>query len=154
MSLQATVQIIGAIGVIVSFFYVGLQIRNNARATRAATYQQLSASFATSWDALFFNGDAVEFILRAGRDMASLSEDEKVRYYFFMMATMRRFENAWFQRQLGILTEPDWKSIAFDLETIFAYPGARDAWAVVKNRNTAKFQTFVDGVVARLVDGG
>ena len=41
MTLQETLQILGGIGVIASMIYVGIQIRNNARALRAATYQQL-----------------------------------------------------------------------------------------------------------------
>lgn len=39
MTLQETAQILG---VIASIVYVGIQIRNNARALRAATYQQIS----------------------------------------------------------------------------------------------------------------
>ncbi len=42
MTLQELAQILGGIGVIASIIYVGIQIRNNARAMRAATYQQLS----------------------------------------------------------------------------------------------------------------
>ncbi len=49
MTLQQLAQILGAIGVIASLIYVAIQIRNYARAVRAATYQRLSASLATMW---------------------------------------------------------------------------------------------------------
>lgn len=42
MTLQETLQILGGIGVIASLIYVAIQIRNNARAVRAATYHQVS----------------------------------------------------------------------------------------------------------------
>jgi DMSO reductase anchor subunit len=42
MALQEILQILGGLGVIASMVHVGIQIRNNARATRAATYLQLS----------------------------------------------------------------------------------------------------------------
>ena len=52
MTLQETVQILGGIGVIASLIYVAIQIRNNARAVRAATYHQVSNTFISHWDSL------------------------------------------------------------------------------------------------------
>jgi hypothetical protein len=44
MNLQQVLQILGGVGVIGSLIYVAIQIRNNSRALRAATYQQLSVT--------------------------------------------------------------------------------------------------------------
>ena len=42
MTLQESLQILGGIGVIGSLIYVAIQIRNDARAVRAAAYLQIS----------------------------------------------------------------------------------------------------------------
>lgn len=68
MTLQAVAQILGGIGVIASLIYVAVQFRNNARAVRAATYQQLSASFASSWDTMGHNGATAALALNGGND--------------------------------------------------------------------------------------
>jgi hypothetical protein len=149
MTLQEIVQIIGGIGVIASLIYVAIQIRNNARAVRAAAYQQLSVSMSGPWDALFLNGEACSLVLRGCDDFAVLDRVEKARFRFMVMAFMRRFENAWFQHKIGTLKEGDWQAISADLDSLYSLPGARAAWQLVKNRSNPNFRSYVDMIVQR-----
>jgi hypothetical protein len=150
MTLQETAQILGGIGVIASLIYVAIQIRNNARAVRAATYHQVSNTFITHWDSLAHSPETLSVMLRGGKDFASLSGHvEQSRYYLTSMATMRRFENAWFQYKVGVLKESDWKAIAYDMDALFAYPGTRFAWDGIKNRSSVEFRKYVDEVSKR-----
>ena len=150
MTLQETAQILGGIGVIASLIYVAIQIRNNARAVRAATYHQVSNTFISHWDALARDAETLSVMLRGSKDFASLSDNvELPRYYLNSMASMRRFENAWFQYKVGVLKEADWQAIAYDLDSLFAYPGVRMAWDGIKNRSSIEFRKYVDEVSNR-----
>ena len=149
MTLQETLQILSGIGVIASMIYVGIQIRNNAKAVRAATYQQLSASVSAPWDNFFNNAESCSLVLRGGDDFEGLNRLEKSRYRFMLMATMRRYENVWFQHRMGTLKTEDWRGINANLEAIFTAPGTHSAWAVVKDRSNAEFRTFVDELAKR-----
>jgi hypothetical protein len=60
VTLQETAQILGGIGIIASIVYVGIQIRNNARALRASTYQQLSVISIQGWMVLAQNDETTE----------------------------------------------------------------------------------------------
>ena len=146
MTLQETLQILGGIGVIASIVYVGIQIRNNARALRAATYQQLSAISIQGWMALAQNGETTEIILRGLDDFLSLSRVEKARFRFNLMVYVKGYENAWFQRKIGTLRESDWKAITSDLNSIFSTPGAQTAWPLVKNRFNPELVAFLDQI--------
>jgi hypothetical protein len=147
VTLQETLQILGGIGVIASMIYVGIQIRNNARAMRAATYQQLSALTMQGWMALTLNGETTEIILRGLDDFHSLSRVEKARFRFNLMVHAKGYENAWFQRKIGTLHESDWKAITSDLSSFFSTPGARTAWPMVKNRFNSELVAFLDQIV-------
>lgn len=150
MTLQETTQILGGLGVIASLIYVAIQIRNNARAVRAATYHQVSNTFISNWESASRDADTLSIILRGGRDLASLTDEvEMGRLYLFVMASMRRFENAWFQYKVGILKETDWQAIAYDMDSLFVHPGLRLAWEGVKNRSSAEFRDYVDVVSRR-----
>ncbi len=150
MTLQETLQILGGIGVIASLIYVAIQIRNNARAVRASTYNQVSNSFISQWDGLAHNPETLSVMLRGSKDFAGLDENvELSRYYLHTMATMRRFENAWFQYKVGVLKETDWQAIAYDMDSLFAYAGVRLAWGGIKNRSSIEFRKYVDEVSKR-----
>ncbi len=149
MTLQETAQILGGIGVIASMIYVGIQIRNNARAVRAATYQQLSASVTASWDNLFNNAESCSLALRGGDDFDGLDRLEKARFRFMHMSSMRRYENAWVQHHIGTLKEDDWRAIAVNIDSLFTLPGTQAAWELVKNRSNPEFRAYVDEVAKR-----
>jgi hypothetical protein len=123
MTLAELTQLLGGIGVIASLIYIAIQIRNNARAVRASTYHQISNSFVSQWDSMAINGEACSVVHRGCDDIANLADDvELTRFHFYMMAAMRRFENAWFQHKVGVLKEADWQAVAFDMDSIFSYP--------------------------------
>ena len=126
------------------------QFRNNARAVRAATYHQVSNTFISHWDSLARDAETLSVMLRGCRDFASLTDHvEQSRYYLGMMANMRRFENAWFQYKVGVLKETDWIALAYDLDSLFAYPDTMFAWEGIKNRSSIEFRKYVDEVSNR-----
>ncbi len=149
MTLQQTAQILGGIGVIASLIYVAVQIRNNARATRAATYQAVSGSLVAMWGSLAANPEMMELVLKSGDDFAGLDRVGKARMRMATMAYMRCYENAWFQRRVGTLRETEWQAVVGDMEAIMSVPGTRAIWELVKNRSGAEFRVFVDAMAAR-----
>ena len=149
MTLQETAQILGGIGVIASVIYVGIQIRNNARALRAATYQQLSAISIQSWISMGQNSETVGLLLRGMDDFSSLNRVDKARMRFITMGYVKGFENAWFQNKIGTLHEGDWKASTSDLNSFFSTPGTQAVWPIVKNRFNPEFVEFLDALVKR-----
>jgi hypothetical protein len=125
MTLQEAAQFLGGIGVIASIIYVGIQIRNNARSLRAATYQQLSVISLQGWQALGYNGETVGIMLRGMDDFSSLNRVEKARMRFILMAFAKGHENAWFQNKIGTLHAGDWIAATSDLHSFFSTPGSQ-----------------------------
>lgn len=149
MTLQAATQILGAVGVIASLIYVAIQIRNNARATRASTYQAVSGSLVTMWETLAANPDMLSMILQASEDFGALDRLGKARARMAIMAYMRRYENAWFQRRVGTMREPEWQAVVGDMEVVLSMPGTREIWRLIRSRSGAEFRAYVDGMAAR-----
>ena len=149
MTLQETAQILGGIGVIASIVYVGIQIRNNARALRAATYQQLSVISLQGWLSMGHNGETTGIMLRGMDDFSALNRVEKARFRFIVMGYVKGFENAWFQHNIGSLRENDWRASTSDLHSFFSTPGTHAVWPMVKNRFNPEFVAFVDQVLLK-----
>ena len=127
--------------------FVAIQIRNNGRATRAATFQQLSTTLANNWLTTEYNPEMVSLMLRASDDFDALNRVEKARSRFFIMGYARNFENAFFQHKIGTLKNKDWVGISADIHILFSMPGTRKIWQLVKNRSSPEFQAYIDAIV-------
>lgn len=147
MTLQELAQIGGIVGVIASLIYVAIQIRNNSRAVRAATFQQISHTMQAALFSVASNEEIVSLILRGGDNFSSLSRIEKARFRFHGMFVLSINQNIYFQHQIGTLTEADWDSFKRDLVSYFDMKGAREAWPLYKGRFSPEFVAYVDAIV-------
>jgi hypothetical protein len=68
-------QIIGAIAVVLSLFYVGHQIRQNTNAVRSATAQAVHEHFASWYHLLANDAELSQVAVNGLRDYFSLSEN-------------------------------------------------------------------------------
>ena len=66
MTLQEILQVIGGVGVIGSLIYLGIQIRNNSRALRAATILQISHTMQGALFNMASNEEMTSLVLRGG----------------------------------------------------------------------------------------
>jgi hypothetical protein len=149
MSLQDFAQlsaIVGGLGVIASFFYVAIQIRNNTRAVGSATLQQVSNTFAAmSWD-LARDSDLCNLVIRGGDDFDSLDRVEKARFRFHLLSLLRSAESAYFHGELRTLRPEMWTGIRESVRVILEQPGGQKAWTLIKPRFASEFQNYVDGL--------
>ena len=149
MTIQEIMQILGGIGVIGSLIYIAIQIRNNSRAMRAATYQQLIVSSVQGWLGMAHDGETTDIVLRGMDDFFALSRVEKARFRFLVMAYVGNFANGWFQLKIGTLRDNDWKAITGDMDAFFSTPGTQVVWPLVKSRFNPEFTAFVDQILLR-----
>ena len=121
-------QIIGALAVVVSLFYVAFQIRQNTDAVRSATAQDVHENFA-SWYHLLASDSALSQITVNGlRDYSSLSETEKARFVATFMAFLSYSQNAYLKWKEGSLAPALWSCWELLIMNLVASPGGRDFW--------------------------
>jgi hypothetical protein len=70
----------------------------------------------------------VSLLVRGGDDLSSLDRIEKARIRLFTTSYCRRFEIAYFQHQIAIVTDADWQAMSADIDSMFSLPGVRAAW--------------------------
>jgi hypothetical protein len=79
-------QVIGAIAVVVSLIYVGMQIRQNTNAVRAATAQAVHEYFAKWYHLLASDASCAQVAIDGLKDYRLLSEKDKARFVAVFMA--------------------------------------------------------------------
>lgn len=116
-------EIISAIAIIISLVFVGFQIKDNTKATQAATFHEIAAldiqillSFGNSQDSA---KKATTF--RESPD--ALSGDELNHGFYLFAAELRHVENLFLQNENKMLSAKDWGSRKSLVEGMVLSPG-------------------------------
>jgi hypothetical protein len=145
-AIGAAAELLGAIGVIVSLFYLAYQIRRNSESVEAAT--ALSISEATQ-QRLLVPAQSPELagaILRAFRG-EDLSEVEREQVRFFTRASMRGIENAFIQYRRGMISVEAFAGYQALIETNVRLGVVSDWWILERQTFEPEFQKVVDQAI-------
>jgi hypothetical protein len=103
-------EVISSIGVVVSLIYVGVQVRQNTRAQKAATYHGLTSNTVAILSPMLAEPGITEFIVRMQANPEAATPAEKLRFHAFLLIGFRHWDNLYFQYRTGALDEQMWLS--------------------------------------------
>jgi hypothetical protein len=101
-------ELIGIAAIVISLFFVGLELRQNTDAVKASSIDGLS-SLSQEFYLLMASDPELTRIFRDGRqDMGQLSENEFARFLWLERSRVVRLQTAFLQWQRGTLGDQDW----------------------------------------------
>src|SRR6267154_2178390 len=121
-------QIIGALAVVISLFYVASQIRQNTNAVRSATAQTVDEHFAKWYHLVAADDELAQIVPKGLRDYTSLSEKERVRLVATFMAFLSYSQNAFLKWREGLLAPPLWRGWELVIMNLVCAPGGKAFW--------------------------
>jgi hypothetical protein len=146
--MRIVVEVIGLIGLIASLGFVGLEIRQNTMAVRAATIQavsdqamELTLSMATDEQL----PRLVYEMRQNGVTQADLSNEDRLRLRLAVVAGLRRQENLYLQVENGALPSDALKNVSF---SFYRNPFVRELWASDRQYFDPDFATYWDEILA------
>ncbi|PYI58037.1 MAG: hypothetical protein DMC59_09460 [Verrucomicrobia bacterium] len=142
-AINALAQLIAAIGVIVSLFYLAAQIRQNTQSQRSVVVDSLTSSLINLLGPQASDPKLTRAFASATEDWHGASEEDRTRAIAVLFALFKLFENAWFQQRQGTLDPQQWKGWELYMLAYFHQPGVRTWWAMRR-------ATFAPGFCAYL----
>jgi hypothetical protein len=121
-------QIIGALAVVISLFYVAHQIRQNTNAVRSATAQTVHEHFANWYHLIAADAELAQIAANGLRDYSSLSEQQRVRFVGAFMSFLSYSQNAFLKWREGLLTPALWLGWEQVMMNLFGAPGGKAFW--------------------------
>jgi hypothetical protein len=121
-------QIVGALAVVVSLFYVAHQIRQNTNAVRSATAQTVHEHFSNWYNLVAADAELSRIAANGLRDYASLSEQERVRFVATFMSFLSYSQNAFLKWREGLLKPALWLGWEQVMMNLFGAPGGKALW--------------------------
>ena len=144
-------QIISAVAVFASLVFVGLQVRQNTNAVRAASSQAHSAMYHGLTDHLVNNKDFAQIWWKGVENLEVLREGEIVRFFAFASSVFRFFEASRVQWLRGQLDDEHWHTVEQHAIALAVKPGVQRFWHLRKHWHCPAFQTWYDSLPTREV---
>lgn len=143
-AINALAQLIAAIGVIVSLFYLAAQIRQNTRSMRAVVVDSLAHSLIDLLSPQAYDLQAIRAFAAAVEDWHGVTEEDRARSLSFMFPTFKLFENAWFQQRQGTLDKQQWEGWDAYIRMYYHRPGVKTWWSLRKMAFAPGFRDYLE----------
>jgi hypothetical protein len=137
-------QIVGAIAVVISLFYVAHQIRQNTNAVRSATAQEVHEHFANWYNLLAADAELSQIAATGLRDYTSLSEQERVRFIAAFMSFLSYSQNAFLKWRQGLLAPALWMGWEHVIMNLVGAPGGAALWKDRGYMFGEEFRSYVE----------
>ena len=142
-------EIVGAAAVVLSLFYVGLQVRQNSTSVRGQTYESLSSSLIDI--TMRIAGDAVlSEALNLAVKESELSEDQERRIVAIFHSYTRVSAAAHYQYSLGLIGLEQLENLASSNRIYLRTPIGSRYWALTRSLFPSDFVTFMDNAIKEL----
>jgi hypothetical protein len=141
-------QLIGAAGVIASLVFVGIQVRQSVRASKANAFQGLVSSIIAVNMAHMENPEILEVIDRAGKGEALAAPEHRL-YVTLILSAARLAQSAHYQAQLGLLDKSKLESVVYNLVRHLKSDTGQAVWAELGQRSNAEFRDYIASLLER-----
>jgi hypothetical protein len=146
-AIGAAGEVLGAVAVLITLFYLARQIRQNTEEIRSANYHGVTDSFNELNLTVAGNPDLARVFRLGNEAYDELSEDEKEQYAFVMHAAFRIMDVIKFQSQKGTGDMTLWDFERSTIDTLLAGPGARKWWRERPYNFSEDFVSYVEKTV-------
>jgi hypothetical protein len=145
----AVAQIVASLGMIVTLFYLALQIRQNTRATRAATYQSVTTHITSANALIAGSPDLAALVDKAAEGLSGLSLVERTRFDGVASGYFRHYDAVYYHFRIGALEREQWEGFERYLRLGLAWPGVSAWWSENRAYFSSHFVSLVDGLIER-----
>ena len=147
-AVSAVAEVVGAIGLIISIGYLGLQVRQGNQVAQDAAFQGVF-TIALDHTRGMFDGDNRVVVIKGLGDYAGLTATEKIAFDSLMLGLMTVFEAALTSSDVGLLGDEQPDGFGYYFRTRFLpYPGTRDWWNEARNIFSPIVQEWVEAQIA------
>lgn len=143
-TINAIAQLIAALGVIGSLFYLGVQIRQNTRSMRAVVVDSLARSIADVIRPMAEDHDLMRAFHDVGEDYHKSTGQDRMRALPLLFSTFKLFENVWFQQRQRTLDPEQWEGWDAYIRMYYHRPGVQTWWQLRRAAFAAGFRDYLE----------
>lgn len=152
MDLEVLAQIgefVGGLVVVVSLFYVALQVRQNTQSLRTENYGRVLDRISAVQARLSTDPDFTDIFSRGVADMGNLGPTERIRLAWALREMFGNYEFMFHQAEQGALPDEVWERWYATMEWWLTFPGIRAWWHKKPTPFSGSFSSCVEDLLER-----
>lgn len=146
--LGALGNLLGALGVVISLIYLGVQIKHQIREARVTAVHELTENFRGFLMALAENEQLGDIWVRGIYDFQALAPVERLRLSSALGNAFRIFDTLYNYYNEGIIDAQAWATLEAPVNDLLAYPGIQSWWPTRKHWYSHAYQARIDDKIA------
>jgi hypothetical protein len=124
----AIAESVGALGVIMSLVYLGLQVRQNTKQVRLNRFQETSSTLQDGFAPIYHPGNP-EIWYKGHHKPDELTEQEALTFRMFMERQLYNVQNVVYQHEHGLIDQDVFESTVSQMrELLIGTPGGSAFW--------------------------
>ena len=137
-------ELIAAIATVLTLIYLAFQLRQNTRAMRSSTFQQISAEMSQNVESFTTNPDLAAILVKAISGGSTFTPVEQLQFQGFLVMTFRRLEAVYVQHKLGSIEKDLVEGFERSLLPNLVLPNGSEWWATAKHTFHRAFVAHID----------
>ena len=136
-------ELIAAIATLLTLGYLAIQLKQNTKAFRSQPFQQSSMDMSLTANSISSDGELAKIIIKAENGINKLSSDERLRFHFWMLVAVRRFESIYIQALYGSIERKRIEGFERSIISLLANVGF-EWWKSTKTAFSKEFISYAD----------
>jgi len=145
--LASLAEVIGAIAIVISLIYVGIQVNDSAQAVRSATANETSAAISSWYAEVGSSLQATQVFLDGITNPTSLSREETAQYIYLMHGLMLEYQTAYYLAEEQTLDTALQESLTNTLAGVREQSGFQMYWEQRRDLFQPTFRAWVDDLI-------
>jgi hypothetical protein len=146
---ESIAEIIGAIAIVVSLIYVGIQVNDSTRAVRSATANDTSAAMSQWYITVGSNAEATRILLDGMTNPEVLNREETAQFVYMFHGLFLEYQAAYYVAEQGTLDVEMRDFLVNTLAGVREQPGFLKYWNQRREIFNPSFRAFVDDLIAQ-----
>lgn len=142
-------EIVGAVAVVISLVYVGIQVSDSVGASRSASVNDANVALQSWYHEVGSNQQASALFYRALMSPDALPDEEEFQFLMMFHGVFLAFQNSYWLTEEGTLDPELLESLTAAILGVKDTPGMRRYWRQRRSYLNASFAEYVDQLLER-----
>ena len=137
-------ELLAALATLATLIYLAVQVRQNTRALKSATFQNITSEMSRNVEPISVNADLAAIMVKGMPDPDSLKPEERLRLASVFVASFRRMESVFVQSKLGSIDDELKEGFETSMASLLTTPFGSEWWLSAKVTFYVPFVAHLD----------